>query len=85
MVGRAHGSRRTSAVAASAGSQLRDNPRSKAALDVVDLIVRGDKVLVWKDDGNGGSKQDEQVTMLPGQIEWLDCVPGHLIYGLPQL
>lgn len=62
-----------------------DNARPMAALDVVDLIVGGDQVLVWNDDGNGGSKQDERVMVLPGQIERLDSAPGHLIYGLPQL
>jgi hypothetical protein len=62
-----------------------ENARPMAALNVVDLIVAGDEVLVWNDDGNGGSTQDEKVTVLPGQIERLDSLPGHLIFGLPQL
>lgn len=62
-----------------------ENARPMAALEVVDLVVRGDQVLVWSDDGNGGSTQDEKVAILPGQIERLDSLPGHLIYGLPEL
>ena len=62
-----------------------DNARPMPASEVVDLVVRGDQVLVWEDDGNGGSRQNEKVIVLSGRIERLDSEPGHLIYGLPQL
>jgi hypothetical protein len=59
-----------------------DNARPMDRFDVASLIARGDEVYVWHDDGDGDTTHDEKVTVLPGQIERLDSLPGHLIHRL---
>jgi len=61
-----------------------ENTRPMDRLDVASLIVRGDQVFVWNDDGEGGSTSDELARVVPGQIERLDSTPGHLIHRLPE-
>lgn len=62
-----------------------DNARPMAAREVARLIELGHQVFVWNDDDNGGSTQDEIVTVLPDQLARLDSSPAHLLYQLPEL